>query len=364
MLLTEAPTSPCSSSHCLRCGTTPRQQNLVFWFKTYRTGIAPVQPRSFRRGSNTGDRTVVPDTYHQMPLGISILSEPPQQTVMALGTSDSLRVHTWVPRASFEPSVRVGRSPRDRPFFTWAFLLPRAGRYRLQNIHCVTHFSFVLTHVDGSSLRKNAPLTFAFHKPQFFVVSPRTRTSRNSTMSTFIRQVCYVLSWNKASIFVLHSDFDCLRQKEYISAYLYNGTNHPCEQSIDPTSTKHTPTRACFPPSSILMVQQGILRPPFSSLPLTHSSEAHDPCRFPRSRKCLLATTCPWSSSSTSWFRPCCLGPLPRWRDVDPLLVNWLYFCAIMMVHSGYLSLEKILPPQVVSSLLEGPKELGHPPHR
>ena len=43
------------------------------------------------------------------------------------------------------------------------------------------------------------------------------------------------------------------------------------------------------------------------------------------------------------------------------MLVNWLYFCAIMMVNSGYLSLEKILPPQVVSSLLEGPKELGHP---
>ena len=43
------------------------------------------------------------------------------------------------------------------------------------------------------------------------------------------------------------------------------------------------------------------------------------------------------------------------------VLVNWLYFCAIMMVNSGYLSLEKILPPQVVSSPLEGPKERGHP---
>ena len=51
-------------------------------------------------------------------------------------------------------------------------------------------------------------------------------------------------------------------------------------------------------------------------------------------------------------------------RQDEALLVNWLYFCAIMMVNSGYLSLEKILPPQVVSSLLEGPKELGHPPHR
>ena len=55
-----------------------------------------------------------------------------------------------------------------------------------------------------------------------------------------------------------------------------------------------------------------------------------------------------------------------RWHErlghpSEPLLVNWLYFCAIMMVNSGYLSLEKILPPQVVSSLLEGPKELGHP---
>ena len=48
-------------------------------------------------------------------------------------------------------------------------------------------------------------------------------------------------------------------------------------------------------------------------------------------------------------------------RQDEALLVNWLYFCAIMMVNSGYLSLEKILPPQVVSSLLEGPKELGHP---
>ena len=57
-----------------------------------------------------------------------------------------------------------------------------------------------------------------------------------------------------------------------------------------------------------------------------------------------------------------------RWEELDHgsliVLVNWLYFCAIMMVNSGYLSLEKILPPQVVSSLLEGPKELGHPPHR
>ena len=44
------------------------------------------------------------------------------------------------------------------------------------------------------------------------------------------------------------------------------------------------------------------------------------------------------------------------------LLVNWLYLCAIMMVNSGYLSLEKILPPQVVSSLLKGPKERGQPP--
>ena len=54
-----------------------------------------------------------------------------------------------------------------------------------------------------------------------------------------------------------------------------------------------------------------------------------------------------------------------RWEELDHgsliVLVNWLYFCAIMMVNSGYLSLEKILPPQVVSSLLEGPKELGHP---
>ena len=31
------------------------------------------------------------------------------------------------------------------------------------------------------------------------------------------------------------------------------------------------------------------------------------------------------------------------------------------MVNSGYLSLEKILPPQVVLRLLEGPKERGHP---
>ena len=53
-----------------------------------------------------------------------------------------------------------------------------------------------------------------------------------------------------------------------------------------------------------------------------------------------------------------------KWEKDVGLLVNWLYFCAIMMVNSGYLSLEKILPPQVVSSLLEGPKELGHPPHR
>ena len=143
--------------------------------------------------------------------------------------------------------------------------------------------------------------------------------------------------------------------------YWYNGTNHACERSIDPTSTKHTPTHACFPPPSILMVQQRIFRPPFSSLPLTHSSEAGDPCRFPRSRGCLRATTRSWSSSSTSRFRPHELGPVPRWRDVDPLLVNWLYFYAIMMVNSGYLSLEKILPPQVVSILLEGPKELGHP---
>ena len=44
------------------------------------------------------------------------------------------------------------------------------------------------------------------------------------------------------------------------------------------------------------------------------------------------------------------------------VFVNWLYFCAIMMVNSGYLSLEKILPPQVVSSLLKGPKERGQPP--
>ena len=67
-------------------------------------------------------------------------------------------------------------------------------------------------------------------------------------------------------------------------------------------------------------------------------------------------------SHGSIWVQPsrCCMEP----RQDEALLVNWLYFCAIMMVNSGYLSLEKILPPQVVSSLFEGPKELGHPPHR
>lgn len=43
------------------------------------------------------------------------------------------------------------------------------------------------------------------------------------------------------------------------------------------------------------------------------------------------------------------------------LLVNWLYFCPIKMVNSGDLPLEEILLPQVVSNLLEGLKEHGHP---
>ena len=46
------------------------------------------------------------------------------------------------------------------------------------------------------------------------------------------------------------------------------------------------------------------------------------------------------------------------------LLVNWVYFCAIMMVHSGYLSLEKILPPQVVFESLGGTEGTDSPPHR
>ena len=31
--------------------------------------------------------------------------------------------------------------------------------------------------------------------------------------------------------------------------------------------------------------------------------------------------------------------------DQGLVLVNWLYFYAIIMVNSGYLSLEKVLPP-------------------
>eukprot|EP00963_Diacronema_lutheri_P006446 scaffold561_cov380-Pavlova_lutheri.AAC.12 len=35
-----------------------------------------------------------------------------------------------------------------------------------------------------------------------------------------------------------------------------------------------------------------------------------------------------------------------------------------MMVHSSHPSSEKILPLLVVSSLLKGPKEVGHNPHK
>lgn len=47
--------------------------------------------------------------------------------------------------------------------------------------------------------------------------------------------------------------------------------------------------------------------------------------------------------------------------SMPTLVVHGSYLCALRMVNSGYLDLEKILPPQVGSSLLEGPKEWGHP---
>jgi len=46
------------------------------------------------------------------------------------------------------------------------------------------------------------------------------------------------------------------------------------------------------------------------------------------------------------------------------VLVNWLYLGTIMMVHSSNPASEKILPPQVVLSLLKGPKEVGHNPQK
>ena len=46
------------------------------------------------------------------------------------------------------------------------------------------------------------------------------------------------------------------------------------------------------------------------------------------------------------------------------LFVHGLYLCAIRMVNSGDLSLEKILPPQVVFESLEGTEGTGSPLHR